>query len=186
MAEDGTYQTRIYHERDGEAEVIKSTGILRGESGGIMSTESGFIFTLASQDVLAKDMTRVIHSWNDPVVIIPALASVTLQESNLPSNVRFVTIVGSVTMSQASFWLTSCSAGAEVFLRLVGDVSGGFANDNTSVIVSLSGCTLMGSVGSTLSGFEMHTSIGSDCGVHLIAQTDNNWAIISQFGDIRE
>jgi hypothetical protein len=128
----------------------------------------------------------VIHSRNEPEEIIPALASVELQDSNLPSNVRMVTIVGSVTMSQASFWLTACSAGAEVYLRLVGDVSGGFTNDNTSVVVSLSGCTLIGSVGSALSGFEMHTSVGSDCGVHLIAHGDNAWAIMNQFGDIRE
>lgn len=183
MAEDPTYQTLVYHERKGDAEVVRSEGIIRGHSGGIMSADSGFIHTLASQDVLTKDMTRVVHSRNEPLVITPALASVKLTgQDNLPSNVRFVTIIGSTTMSKASYWLTSCSAGAEVFIHVVGDLSGGFTNDNTSVILRLSGCTLLASTGSILTTMELHTSVDSHAGVHLIAPLDNTWAIVSTFG----
>jgi hypothetical protein len=183
MAEDPTYQTLVYHEREGDAEVVKSEGIIRGHSGGIMSADSGFIHTLASQDVLTKDITRVVHSRNDPLVITPALASVKLTgQSMLPSNVRFVTIIGSVTMSKASYYLTPCSAGAEVFIHVVGDVSGGFTNDNTSLTLYLSGCTLLASTGSVLASMTFHTSAASDAGVHLIAPLENTWAIVSTFG----
>lgn len=195
MAEDDTYTTLVYHVRNHDDsclgvgdEVIKSGGIIRGHSGGIFSMESGFNFTFASQAILAKDICRVVHSRNVPLTIIPSAAAVSLsaQNENLPYNTRFVTIVGSATVANGSFWLTSCSAGAEVFLRLVGDISGGFTNNATLIDVSCSGCILLGSVGAALSGFEMHTSVASDCGVHLVAVADNTWAIVSQFGNILE
>ena len=186
MAEDATYQTLVYRERGGGAEVVKSGGIIRGHSGGIMSMESGFVMNLASQEILAKDMARVVHSQNVPLLIIPAAGAVSLsaQNENLPYNTRFVKILGSDATISASFWLTSCSAGAEVFLHLCGDSIGTFTNASTQVDVSCSGCILLDSVGAAVSGFEMYTSIASDCGVHLLAIADNVWSIVSQFGDI--
>jgi len=189
MAQDDTYQTKVYHERGGgNTEVVKSDGILRGHSGGIMSAESGFIFALADQEILAKDVTRVVHSWNDTVVITPAFNSVKLTGQNeLPRNVRMVTIIGSVTMSKASYWLTSCSAGAEVYLRLVGDLTGTFTNANTSMAVYLSAdVTLLGSGGSALTSMLMQTSAATDAMVHLVAHADNCWAIIGQYGNVVE
>lgn len=145
--------------------------------------ESGYNFTLASQAILAKDMVRVVHSRNDTLTITPAALSVKLTGyENLPYNIKFVTIVGSTAMSKASFWLTSCSAGAEVYLRVVGDITGGWTNNNTSVYVSMSGCMLIGSVGDQLSSIELHTSAASDAMLHLIAPIDNVWAIIEQYG----
>jgi len=186
MAEDSTYQTKVYRERGGDAEVINSGGILRGHSGGIMSMESGFIFGLASQEILAKDMARVVHSQLVPLLIIPSATATKLAVSNLPYNTRFVKILGSGTVLSASFWLTSCSAGAEVYLQLCGDSVGAFDNASTQIDVSCSGCILLGSRGAVISGFEMHTSLASDCGVHLVAFADNVWSIVSQFGDIDE
>lgn len=184
MAEDPTYRTLVYHERGGSAEVVNSGGIIRGHSGGIMSMESGFRFILASQNILVKDIARVVHSRNEPVIYEPGDNSVFLQDSNLPYNVRFVKILGSDAAQSMSFWLTSCSAGAEVFLHLCGDSVGTFTNASTQVDVSCSGCICLDSVGAAVSGFEMHTSLASDCGVHLVAIADNVWSIVSQFGDI--
>lgn len=181
-----TYQTLVYSEQGGGAKVIKSNGIVRGYSGGIMSTESGFIFALASQAILAKDIARIIHSANTPYVITASAAATTLAESNLPKNCRIVKIVANSTVISGSFWLTSCSAGCEVFLHLVGAVNGGFTAASTQIDVSLSGCSLIGSVGAALSGFEMHTSLASNCMVHLLAIADNCWAIVGQKGDLDE
>ena len=149
-----------------------------------MSAESGFNFFLASQEILAKDIARVVHSRNVPVIIEPVALGTNLAESNLPYNTRFVKILGSDAAQSMSFWLTSCSAGAEVFLHLCGDSTGTFTNASTQVDVSCSGCICLDSVGAAVSGFEMHTSLASDCGVHLIAIADNVWSIVSQFGDI--
>ena len=110
----------------------------------------------------------------------------TLAESNLPANADVVIIYGSDATISASFWLTSCSAGRDVYLFLKGDSTGAFTNASTQIDVSLSGCTLLGSVGDALSGFEMHTSLASDCMVHLKSVADNVWAIVNQFGDIDE
>jgi len=184
MAEDATYQTKVYRERNGDAEVVKSDGIIRGHSGGLASMESGFIWTLASQEVLTKDMVRKVHSQYVPLLIIPGDNSVWLSQSNLPYNTKFVKILGSDAAQSMSFWLTSCSAGAEVYLHLCGDSIGTFTNASTQVDVSTSGCIILDSVGAAVSGFEMHTSLASDCGVHLIAFADNVWSIVGQFGDI--
>ena len=178
MAVDETYQTKVYLQRGGDA--------LVGKSDGQMNCESGFDFFLASQTILAKDVARVVHSQQDPTLIIPSSLNSVLAVSNLPANQKYVKILGSATMVSASFWLTSCSAGAEVFLHLAGDSTGAFTNASTQIDVSLSGCTLLGSAGAAISGFEMHTSVASDCGVHLVAFADNVWSIVSQFGDIDE
>jgi len=184
MAEDATYQTLVYHERPGDAEVVKSDGILRGHSGGIMSAESGFIFTLASQDILAKDITRVVYSRNDPYTTIGAAAvSTVLSEVNLPKNTKFVLISGTSTLLKGSFWLTSCSAGAEVYLRF-----GGSENTTAScqIDVSMSGCILLGGAdGNELSGFSAYIS-NSMAMVHLIAFADNVWSIVDSYGDVNE
>lgn len=190
MAEDATYQTLVYHERGGEAEVVKSGGIIRGHSGGIMSAESGHILTLASQEILAKDMTRVVHSRNDPYATIGAAAvSTVLSEINLPSNVRFVEFSGTSTLLNGSFWLTSCSAGAEVFLRFG---TSNTSNKSTTINVSCSGILLLGSLGAALSSFSAHMSAsgGGDnlsfAMVHLVAFQDDTWSIVTTHGDINE
>lgn len=190
MAEDATYQTLVYHERDGEAQVVKSGGIIRGHSGGIMSAESGFIFTLASQDILTKDMTRVVHSRNDPLVTIGAAAvSTALSVINLPANVRYVEISGTSTLLNGLFWLTSCSAGAEVFIRFG---TSNTSNQSTCIFVSLSGVLLLGSLGAALSSFSAYISAsgGGDnrsfAMVHMVAFQDDTWSIVTTHGDINE
>ena len=189
MAEDVTYQTLVYHEHGGAAHVVKSDGVVRGHSGGIMSAESGYIITLASQAVLAKDVARIVHSRNDTVTICAAAVSTVLSVINLPDNVRFVEFSGTSTLLNGLFWLTSCSAGAEVILRFgTSDTS----NGSTCIFVSTSGCTILGSRGEALSSFSAFIS-GSATGpvysfamVHLIAPLDNTWAIVDQLGDINE
>lgn len=181
MSEDATYQTLVYREQGGDAEVVKSGGIIRGHSGGIMSVESGFNFFLASQAVLTKDLLRYAYSAYVPYEIVPSFGISVLAESNIPKNVRVVNIYGSVAASKMSIWLTSCSAGAELFLRLCGDSTGTFTNANTSLAVITSGCILLGSLGGRIASFTMHTSAASDCGVHLIAPRNNVWAIVNEF-----
>lgn len=152
--------------------------------------ESGFIFTLASQEILAKDMARVVHSRNDPYTTIGAAAvSTVLSEINLPYNARYVEISTTSTLLVGSFWLTSCSAGAEVFLRFG---TSNTSNKSTGINVSLSGCILLGALGDQLSSFSAYVSAsgGGDnlsyAMVHLIAPADNVWAILGQFGDINQ
>lgn len=186
MAQDDTYQTLVYHEQGGDAEVVQSDGIIRGHSGGIMSAESGFILTLASQDILAKDMTRVIASRNTPLVITPVPLATVLPTINLPYNTKIVTINTSDTADKPSFWLTSCSAGAELYLFLIGGLAGAFTHNAVSLTVFLSGCTLMGSGGSALTSMTMYTSVASVPMVHLIAPADDSWAIVGQYGDVNE
>jgi len=173
---DPTYQTKIYTDKGGDR--------LVGKTSGEMNCQSGFNFFMASQVIAAEDIARVIHSQMDPALIIPLALNSVMDVSNLPANQKFVKIIGSATMVSASFWLTSCSAGAEVHLHLCGDSVGAFDNASTQIDVSTSGCIILDSVGAAVSGFEMHTSIASDCGVHLVAFADNVWSIVSQFGDI--
>lgn len=181
MADD-TYQTNVYHEQGGGAEIIKSGGIIRGHSGGMISMESGYAFTLASQAMLAKDITRVVHSRNDPLTITPVAGSTVYTPNYLDSNIRMVTLIGSATVATGSFILGSCSAGNELFLRVVGDLTGTFTNNATDVTISISGCTLLGSVGAALTSMTMYTSAAKDALVHFIAPIDDVWAIMSTNG----
>ena len=183
MAQDDTYQTDVYHEQGGgNTQVTKSGGIIRGHSGGLMSMESGYIFTLASQNILAKDMARVVHSRNDAVTITPVAGSTKYTPNYLDSNIRMVTLIGSATVATGSFILGSCSAGQELFLRVVGDIVGGWGNAATDVTISISGCTLLGSVGAALTSMTMYTSAAKDALVHFVAPADDVWAIMHTNG----
>lgn len=196
MAQDETYQTKVYQEREGDRYVagsggtfaVESGGSLAIYSGGQMTFESGASLVIAQANLEAEDFRRlVVSEWNEVVTIIPSALSVKLTgRNNLPANARIVTIVGSTAMSKASFWLTSVSAGREVWLRAVGNVSGGFTNNNTSIVVSTSGCILLGSVGNAISGFTLYTSANSNQGVFLKAVLDNTWAIVRVQGAVGE
>ena len=177
---DATYQTKIYIEQGGENCFY--------QSGTTLNLESGAVIAIAGANAAAADARRVLVSeFGAPVVITPALGSVKLTgQENVPRNARIVTVIGSVTMSKASIWLTSVSAGRELYLRLVGDLSGTFTNANTSLAVLRSGCIILNSVGGVLASFTMHTSATSDCGVLLKAVADDVWAIVGQVGLITE
>lgn len=163
MAQDETYQTKVYAEREGGAYVLGSGGALRVESGGAMIPTAAII-GLPSVSDTGGVLSAVNLPFSQGVVIISA-------ESNLVSG---------------SLWLTSCSLGADILLILRGDPTGTFTNASTQIDVSCSGCILLGSVGAAISGFEMHTSLASDCWVHLKAVADGVWAIVGQAGDIDE
>ena len=165
-----TYNTKVYNLQGGEVTGVKSDGY----------------YNIGGESVLAQDVRKVIVSEQAIQLITPLALNSVLHVSNLPKNVKVVKILGSDATINASFWLTSVSAGREVYLHLCGDAAGAFINASTLVDVSCSGCIVLGSVGAVLSGFEMHTSIASDCGVHLVAVADDVWAIVSQFGDINE
>jgi hypothetical protein len=164
---DETYQTLIYHERSGDRMGIQSAGVLE----------------LAGEDIAGDDLRRLLVSeWNAPVVINFSAGISVLAESNVPRNARIVTIVGSVAASQASIWLTSVSAGRELYLRAVGDLLGTFTNDNTSLAVITSGCIILDSLGGAMASFTMHTSAASDCGILLKAVADDTWAVVREIG----
>ena len=192
MAQDATYQTKVYHERNGERYVAASGGTLAVESGGSAAIYSGANFTiesgatldLAGTDTDATNLRRILLSeWGANVNIGFSAGISVLATSNVPKNARIVTIVASEAASKASIWLTSCSAGRELYLRLVGDLTGTFTNANTSLVVLRSGCVILNSLGGALPSFCMHTSGASDCGVYLKAVSDNVWAIVSELGN---
>ncbi len=197
MAQDDTYQTTIYQEQGGNRYVAGSGGVFAVESGGSMAVysgaqvtfESGTNLELAGGDLAGNDARRILVSELGGTVVIEPIALATelpAANVNLPKNIRHLIIYGSDAAQSMSFWLTSVSAGREVTIYLKGDSTGTFTNASTQIDVSTSGCILIGSVGAAISGFEMHTSLASDCWVHLMAPLDNTWAIVETSGDIDE
>jgi len=192
MAQDETYQTAVYAERGGGRFVagsggtfaVESVGSVAIYSGAQMTLESGANAELAGADIAGDDLRRLLVSeWNEVNVIQFSAGISVLAISNVPRNVRIVTVVASVAASKASIWLTSVSAGRELYLRLVGDLLGTFTNVETSLAVLRSGCTLLNSLGGALASFTMHTSGASDCGVVLKAVADDTWAIVREIGN---
>ncbi len=161
MVQDISYNTVVYKNRGADLLTVGSGGKVQTESGGSLRT---------------------------PVVIIgiPSVsqAAAPLSVVNLPFSHGIVILSAASNIQSASFWLTSVSYGADILLILRGDAVGGFANASTQVDVSTSGCRLLDSLGGAISGFEMHTSLTSDCWVHLKSFTDGIWSIVAQGGDI--
>jgi len=204
MAQDATYQTKVYHERDGDRYVAASGGTIAIESGGsaicadsttinlgagaALSMESGAVLGLVGEDINLTDMRKVLASeWGAAVEIGTGTAVATesvYTQSNLPKNARIVTLLGAVSASVASFWMTSVSAGREVFLRLVGDSTGGFTTQETRVSVNASGCILLNSLGAAVATFLMYTSTNSNCLIHFVAPYDDVWAAVTEIGKV--
>ena len=202
MAQDETYNTKVYHEQGGDRRVVGSGGTLAFESGGSMqvadsgtlailsggglSIVTGASFGIAGEGFSPETLTRLIVSEQLMDSTLIGAASVTLEISNLPKNLGTFMIAASATLVSGSFWLTSVSAGREVWLGLMGDSTGTITNDQTQIDVSASGCIILGSVGTRISRFTMNTSGVSDVLVHLIAPYDDVWALVSARGDVNE
>ena len=166
MAQDETYQTKTYHERNGKAFVFGSGGAGRIESGGGMR---GPVVVIGIPSVSNAGAGLAVFS------IV-----------NLPFSYGTVILSGESNLLNPSFWLTSCSVGADIYLILRGDPIGTFTGASTLCDVSTSGCILLASDGGAISGVEMHTSLASDCFVHLRAFADDVWSIVGEGGDINE
>ena len=206
MAQDATYITKTYHERNGDRYVAASGGTIAIESGGSMlmtdsttinlvagtalSMESGAVLGLLGADINLTDMRRVLASeWGANVNIGPGTATATnsvLTTSNLPANARIVNLLASLKMSQGSFWMTSVSAGREVFLRCIGDQTGTFTNNNTSIAILRSGCVILGSAGAAVASMHLQTSTNSDTFIYFKAILDNVWAVVAEGGVVSE
>ena len=195
MAQDATYQTKVYHDRDvdrdGDRLVVASDGTIAIESGGSLAIYSGgqmtiadgANFEIADGDIVAADLRRLIVSeFGANVVITPLLNSAKLAVSNVPKNARIVTIIGSTAMTAGSIWMTSVSAGRELLLRVVGDLAGTFANAGTSIRLYTSGCILLNSLGGKVTTLHMQTSAASDTFILFKAVADDTWAVVADGG----
>lgn len=193
---DATYQTLVYLDSGGDRLNVTSDGQLLVEVGGSININSGATlvldsgaglsmassvnFGLAGQDVAVDDMRRVLISQQETVVIGQGATSTVLSVVNLPKNVKTVILSGTSTMINASFWLTSCSEGQTVWLLYGGNST---STNSGVVTVSMSGCTLLDSIGVSISTFVMNMSASLPA-VYLQAVEDNCWAIVTQRGDI--
>ena len=195
MSASDTYQTKVYHEQGSERFVANSGGVFAVESGGSIGVYSGAQFTvestavnleIAGGDLAGDDLRRVLISEQlmDSQNFV-ALAT-DLAVSNLPKNLGTYIIWASDGAADGSFWMTSVSAGREVFLLLAGDSTGDFTNTLTTIKVSCSGCKILGSIGGYMSHILLNASAASDCMVHFMAPYDNYWAIINTRGDVDE
>jgi len=160
MAQDETYRTKVYQERTREALVFGSGGMGRVESGGT---------------IIPKRTVIGLNSVSDAGAGVAVLSII-----NLPFSNGVILFSAESNLLNGSFWLTSVSAGADVWLLLRGDITGTFTNHSTIIEVSLSGCVLLDSLGGAINSFEMIGSDVSDPWVHLKCFTDGVWSIIDE------
>lgn len=195
MAASDTYQTKVYQEQGAKRYVANSGGTFAIESGGAVAIYSAGQMTIESTavnlaiaggDLTGDDLRRTVISEQlmDSQNFV-ALAT-KLAVSNLPKNLGTYIIWASDAAADGSFWMTSVSAGREVFLLLAGDSTGTFTNKLTTIKVSCSGCKILGSLGGYMSHILLNASVASDCMVHFLAPYDDYWAIINTRGDVDE
>lgn len=204
MAQNETYNTIVYHEQGGDRLVVGSGGTMAIESGGsVLVADSGTLAILSGGGLSIvtgasvgiggtgfspEELTRLIVSEQLMDSNQFAAATANLSISNLPKNLKVYMITASDAAGavDASFWLTSVSAGREVWLGLMGDSTGTFTNASTTIVVSTSGCIILGSVGTRVSKFTMNASLTSDVLIRLIAPYDDVWAIVQTRGNVNE
>jgi hypothetical protein len=171
---DATYNTKVYLQQGGDR--------LFAISGGSVLIESGANFQLGGGNIAAEDARKILVSEFGAQTVITA-SSTKLSVINLPANVRTLIISGTSNLVSGSFWLTSVSAGREVLIMFPG---ASCSSVSTHVLISCSGCTLLGSVGTSISTIGLYASGASMPMVMLRAVEDNVWAITAQAGDVDE
>ena len=163
MAQDETYQTKVYQERGGDAFVFGSGGIGKIESGGAL---------------------------RGPVVVInPSVTADCFSVVELPFSYGTIIFSGGTGVNwSASCRLGSVSVGADLMMIIRGDDTGTFTNEGAVLDVSISGapCILLLSDGKAGSGWEMFTSAASDAWVHIKCFTDGIWSIVGTGGTVVE
>jgi len=201
MAEDETYQTTVYLERGGDRLVAGSGGTIAIESGGsaafadsttlalaagaTLSMLSGAIFGVAGEDINVTDMRSLLASeWGANVNVEPGDNSAVYSQPNLPKNARVVNLLASDAMTAGSYYMTSVSAGREVLLRCIGDYTGTFTNNKTSVAIITSGCIIINSVGGAQASMHLQTSAAFDTWILFRAVADDVWAVVANSGDV--
>ena len=166
MAQDETYQTKVYHERGATTIVFGSGGMGRVESGG----------SFRKPTVIIGPDAHVLGGTN-------SVFSVT----NLPFSYGTVIFSGASNVQSASMLLGLCSVGADIMMILRGDPTGTFTGASTQLDISIVGAEIiLGSDGAALTLVELNTSLASDCFVHFKCFTDNVWSIVGQGGDVNE
>ncbi len=101
---------------------------------------------------------------------------------NMPSAYRYIILSMTSNLVQGSFWLTSSpSVGDEVYLLLrSGSVASG------SVVVSASGVSIVGQLGTAITLFHLMNSSNSAAMAHLVCLSDGEWSIVDTKGGYAE
>ncbi len=93
---------------------------------------------------------------------------------NLPESVGLLILSLTSNLAQGSFWLTSCVQGRNVIIKLhPGSCASG------SVVISTSGCSIVGLGGSDVSVIHLINSANSTALIELRAYQDNEWTVIN-------
>ena len=196
MAEDLTYQTRAYHQRPGDADVIGSDATLTmwsnatisANSVGYMSCEDGFEFFLNDRTISAARMLNFLVGRGRWSVIGPVdIASEQLSAmggSNppvLPSMMGFIVFSTNDDQSAAAARFCSAHIGEELVIMFRGDCEAGsihiHASGETSAL-NISGVGLIGHSEDALSALIIQTSAASRAFVRLVGVEDGVWAIV--------
>lgn len=176
------YQALVGRLQGAAAFYVKSGGKFEGASGGIMELESGFLFYFEDSDQTV-DTSELRTLSNRIKAVTYGCASVSTAGGdfsvlNLPSTVGLVTLSMTSNGADISFYMTSCVAGQDVWVRLQPGscVSG-------KVALQFSGCSFVGSLGLAMTSISLYNSAASCGAVHLICFEDDEWTIVGHLGD---
>lgn len=146
------------------------------QGGDKIAFDSDAYLAFYGNDTITGEQLRTFLYTNQLYQVIAASGGA-LSITNLPSGGNVVLSLSN-GCSNASAWLTSCLAGARLFLTIrrngMGDASIG------SVYISLSGVSLVGLSGQDLSSISLHNSGGSAGYIIFIAESDNEWAVVER------
>ena len=178
---DNTYQTKVYHKREGDKLVVASGGGIDVESGGYLSAVGDFYLDSLSAISPTYLGAIILNRLNVLTVTNSAGAgSGVLSVVSIPARTGHVIIKASGACSNASMQLYSCYKGEELFI---------YCNSNTtlnsvSVAILASGggavgVSLVGIRGSVLSRVRLDFSAMQSAFVQLRAIADGCWAVVN-------
>ncbi len=128
-------------------------------------------------DIAGEQLKVLLYDKLQQATVSASTASTTFTTTgvNLLDSIGLVIISMASNLLQGSFWLTSCVQGRNVIIKLTkGSCASG------SIVISTSGCSIVGLLGSDVSVIHLINSTNSTALIELRAYQDNEWTVVNQ------
>lgn len=135
--------------------------------------DSDGYYNAAGNDIDGNEMKYQLYDAIQKTTIGQGATSTKLSVVNLPADVQLVILSMTSTTVEGSFWLTSALQGRTIILRQnMGSTASG------SIVISTSGCSIVGLTGSDVSVIHLINSTNSTGMITLKTFTDNEWTVV--------
>jgi len=147
------------------------------QGGQILSIDDNGWFDFYGDSITGQQMKGTLHAAAKVSVIGQGAGSTVFSQTNIPNSAKYIIFSMTSNLATGSAWLCSGPIiGQEMYIRIArGSCASGM------VLISTSGVSIIGLMGSVLSIIRLYNSAASCGACHLICKQDGEWAVAAVY-----